>query len=125
MRLLAAHPLPPLSVLEVLWRRSLADLATEARATDLPVVVLGDFNADRDHAPFRRLLGTGLRDAHDERGRGLARTWPAKAPLLHLDHVLVGDGEGGRLVVEDVREVVLPGSDHLAVVADLAVLPQR
>jgi endonuclease/exonuclease/phosphatase (EEP) superfamily protein YafD len=124
VRLLAAHPLPPVSVLEVLWRQALADLAREARATDLPVVVLGDFNADRDHAPFRRLLDTGLRDAHDERGRGLARTWPTAAPLLHLDHVLVRDGRGARLVVRDVREVVLPGSDHRTVVADLAVLPE-
>ena len=89
------------------------------------MVVLGDFNADRDHAAFRRLLSIGLRDAHDERGRGLARTWPTRLPLLQLDHVLVRDGRGGRLVAEDVREVVVPGSDHRAVVADLAVLPER
>jgi endonuclease/exonuclease/phosphatase family metal-dependent hydrolase len=88
-------------------------------------VVLGDFNADRDHAPFRRLLDTGLRDAHDERGRGLARTFPSWLPVLHLDHVLVRDGNGARVVVRDVREVRLPGSDHLTVVTDLAVLPQQ
>ena len=123
VRLMAAHPLPPVSVFERLWRWSLTDLAAEAESTRLPLVVLGDFNADRDHAPFRRLLRAGLRDAHDERGRGLSRTWPTRAPLLHLDHVLVRDGQGARLVVRDVREVVLPGSDHLTVVADLAVLP--
>ena len=123
VRLLTAHPLPPVSVLEQLWRRSLADLAAESRATRLPAVVLGDLNADRDHAAFRRLLRTGLRDAHDERGRGIVRTWPTSTPLLHLDHVLVRDGDGGRLVVRDVREIVLPGSDHRTVVADLAVLP--
>ena len=122
VRLLAVHPLPPLSALEELWRRSLADLAEEAQQERAPVVVLGDFNADRDHAAFRRLLDLGLRDAHDERGQGLARTWPASFPVLHLDHVLVRDGEGGRLLVRDVREVRLPGSDHLTVVADLAVV---
>jgi hypothetical protein len=37
--------------------------------------------------------------------------------------VRVRDGAGGRLAVRAVREVRLPGSDHLAVVADLAVLP--
>jgi len=109
----------------VLWREGLADLAQEVRAVDEPVVVLGDFNADRDHAPFRRLLDTGLRDAHDERGRGLARTFPSWLPVLHLDHVLVRDGSGARVVVRDVREVRLPGSDHLTVVTDLAVLPQQ
>ena len=122
VRLLAEHTLPPLSVFEVMWRSALADLAQEVRTVDLPVVVLGDFNADRDHAPFRRLLETGLRDAHDERGRGLARTFPSWLPVLHLDHVLVRDGGDARLVVRDVREVELPGSDHLTVVADLGVL---
>jgi endonuclease/exonuclease/phosphatase (EEP) superfamily protein YafD len=122
VRVLAAHPLPPLSVLEDLWRRSLADLAAETRAVELPTVVAGDLNADRHHAAFRDLLTAGLRDAHDERGRGLARTWPAALPLLHLDHVLVRDGEGAELAVLDVRELEVPGSDHLAVIADLAVL---
>jgi endonuclease/exonuclease/phosphatase (EEP) superfamily protein YafD len=123
VRLLAEHTLPPLSVFERLWRQALEDLAEEVRTVELPTVVLGDFNADRDHAPFRRLLDTGLRDAHDERGRGLARTFPAWLPVLHLDHVLVRDGAGARLVVRDVRELRLPGSDHRTVVADLAVLP--
>lgn len=118
VRILAAHPLPPISVVEPLWRQALTDLAAEAEALPGPVVVAGDLNADRDHAAFRRLLDTGLRDAHDERGRGLARTWPAAFPLLHLDHVLVGE----RLAVVAVRELDLPGSDHRAVVADLAVV---
>ena len=122
VRLLAEHTLPPLSVFEQLWRTAFADLADEVRAVEQPAVVLGDFNADRDHAPFRELLRTGLRDAHDERGRGLTRTFPAWLPVLHLDHVLVRDGAGQRLVVRDVREVELPGSDHRTVIADLAVL---
>jgi endonuclease/exonuclease/phosphatase (EEP) superfamily protein YafD len=122
VRVLASHPLPPISVLEPLWAASLADLTDEVSGLAGPAVVAGDLNADRDHARFRRLLGAGLRDAHDERGRGLARTWPAAAPLLHLDHVLVRDGAAARLAVLDVHEVRVPGSDHLAVVADVAVL---
>ena len=122
--LLAVHPLPPVPMVEPLWRRALADLFGEVARTDLPVVVAGDLNADRDHAPFRALLDSGLRDAHDERGRGLARTFPAGLPLLHLDHVLVRDGRGGRLAVLSVRELDVPGSDHLGVVTDLAVLPR-
>ena len=43
--------------------------------------------------------------------------------MLQLDHVLVRDGQGARLEVLDVEEVVVPGSDHRAVLADLAVLP--
>ena len=123
VRLLTAHPLPPLSVLERIWQASLADLAQEAEDEELPVVVAGDLNSDRDHAVFRGLLDAGLRDAHDTVGRGLARTFPAALPLLQLDHVLVRDGAGGRLTPLDAREVRVPGSDHLAVLVDLAVQP--
>ena len=119
VRVLAAHPLPPVSVLQDLWRDSLADLAQEVEQVDLPLVVAGDLNGDRDHAGFRALLDAGLRDAHDALGRGLARTWPAPLPVLHLDHVLV---RGEPLVPVDLREVRIPGSDHLAVVAEIAVL---
>jgi endonuclease/exonuclease/phosphatase (EEP) superfamily protein YafD len=117
VRVLAAHPYPPLSVFTDLWRASLQDLAREVEQVDVPLVVAGDLNADRDHSLFRDLLATGLRDAHDSRGRGLARTWPASTPFLHLDHVLVRE-----LTVLDVREVTIPGSDHRAVVADLALV---
>jgi endonuclease/exonuclease/phosphatase (EEP) superfamily protein YafD len=123
VRVHTLHPLPPLGGLEPLWRAGLADAARQAAAEDLPLVVAGDVNAGRHHAPFRRLTGTGLRDAHAERGRGLARTWPAALPLLHLDHVLVRDGRGADVGVRRVREVRVPGSDHLAVVADLVVHP--
>jgi endonuclease/exonuclease/phosphatase family metal-dependent hydrolase len=54
-------------------------------------VVLGDFNADRDHAPFRALLGPACgtsTTSADAAGPHLA----AGAPLLQLDHVLVKDG---------------------------------
>ena len=123
VRLLPMHAVPPVWVLEPLWRGALDDLRREVGALDLPAVVAGDLNADRDHAALRALLDVGLRDAHDERGRGLARTWPAALPLLHLDHVLLRDGAAGRVSVLAVREVEIPGSDHLAVVADLAVQP--
>ena len=123
VRVLAAHTLPPVSVLQADWRRGLLDLADEVRGTALPVVVVGDLNADRDHAAFRALLRTGLRDVADERGVGLQGTWPAGLPVLHLDHVLVRDGAGARTAAAGVRTVRLPGTDHRAVVADVALLP--
>jgi endonuclease/exonuclease/phosphatase (EEP) superfamily protein YafD len=125
VRVLAVHPMPPVGGLEPLWRATLRDVAGQAEQENLPLVVAGDLNAGRHHATFRRLLDTGLRDAHHERGRGVARTWPARLPLLDLDHVLVRDGDGADLAVVDVRELVLPGSDHRAVVADLAVLARE
>ena len=123
VRLRGAHPLPPGFGYERLGRASLIALAEEVRREDLPLVVAGDLNGDRHFPLFDDLLDAGLRDAAEERGRGLSRTWPQRLPLLALDHVLVRDGEQARLVVLRQSEAPLPGSDHLAVVADIAVLP--
>ena len=125
VRLAGAHPLPPLHDWEPGWRASLRGLAGEAVADGRPLVAAGDLNADRDLAPFRDLLAAGLRDAADERGHGLSGTWPQRLPVLGLDHVLVRDGTAARLVVLDQRDVALPGSDHEAVLADLAVLARE
>ena len=119
VRVLTAHPLPPFLRWEGLWRAGLRDLAEEVRGVRLPVVVAGDLNADRDQAPFRRLLRTGLRDAADARGEGLVRTWPVGRAVLHLDHVLT---RGDALVPTEHHLVDVPGSDHRGVLADIAVL---
>ena len=123
VRLLAVHPLPPLARYGGAWRTSMAALADELQQVDLPAVLAGDLNSGRDHAGFRRLLRDGVRDASEERGRGLAPTWPQRRPVLHLDHVLVKDGAGGAIAVCDLDEEALPGSDHLAVRAELGVAP--
>ena len=52
----------------------------EVARRPLPVVVAGDLNADRDDARLPAAARGRSRDAHDERGRGLARTWPAGRP---------------------------------------------
>ena len=98
---------------------ALADLA--ARSEGRPVVMVGDFNANRWHPAFRRLLDSGLGDAHEQVGRGLARTWPngTRLPTFALlDHVLVSPP----ITAVSVREGTGRGSDHRPVVTDL-VLP--
>ncbi len=122
VRVQAVHTMPPLPSTVAAWRADLDLLRDAAARTRGPEILLGDFNATVDHGGFRALLGTGMRDAHDARGRGLVRTYPAGEPyppLVHLDHVLVSP----EFQVADVREYDLPGSDHRAVAADLAVLP--
>jgi endonuclease/exonuclease/phosphatase (EEP) superfamily protein YafD len=87
------------------------------------LVVAGDFNATRHHPSFRRLLSDGMADAHEERGRGWAATWPRNRrplpPLMRLDHVLVSPGVG----VRSIREGLGQGSDHRPIIADLVLLP--
>lgn len=123
VRLVAVHTYYPLGDAGR-WTRDMAALTSEARRSGPDTVFLGDFNASLDHAPMRELLAAGLTDTHAELGRGWARTWPVGKPLLpplvQLDHVLHGPGLAG----VSVGERTVPGTDHRAVVAVLALMPQ-
>lgn len=105
------------------WKVQLAELRGLVEADGGPRIVTGDLNATSGHRPFRQLLAAGLRDAHVERGRWWAATWPRDRwwtpPLARIDHVLVSP----EIAVVDVREGTGRGSDHRPVVADLALLP--
>ncbi|MGW2278453.1 endonuclease/exonuclease/phosphatase family protein [Streptomyces sp. NPDC001770] len=124
VRLVAVHTYYPLGN-PGRWSRDMYSLAVLAQDDGPDAVFLGDFNATLDHAPMRSLLAAGLTDTHAELGEGWAPTWPVGAgiapPLVQLDHVLHGSG----LVGVSVREHTVPGTDHRAVVAELAVLPER
>ncbi|MFF4658508.1 endonuclease/exonuclease/phosphatase family protein [Streptomyces sp. NPDC001381] len=120
VRLVAVHTYYPLGDARR-WTRDLTALASVARESGPDTVFLGDFNASLDHAPMRELLASGLTDTHAELGRGWVRTWPAGRTLLpaliQLDHVLHGSGLAG----VSVGERTVPGTDHRAVVAVLAL----
>jgi endonuclease/exonuclease/phosphatase family metal-dependent hydrolase len=121
-RLLAVHPAQPVG-----WPTSwLADMDTvrdraSAAVSAAPTLVVGDFNATRDHKPFRAVLDTGLRDAAEQAGSGWQPTWPARGswgpllPLLMIDHVLASD----HYETWHTSTVQVPGSDHLALLARL------
>ena len=72
------------------WRRELAMIQQTLAAIDEPQVVAGDFNATRDHGPFRELLAAGFLDCLDA---SQTRSWPGftwpSLPVMRLDHVLV------------------------------------
>jgi endonuclease/exonuclease/phosphatase family metal-dependent hydrolase len=111
----SAHPLAPYSTKVLkLWRN---DLAAEPAAD----ILLGDFNSTLDHAPVRRLIARGYRDAADATGRGLLGTWGPyhgkPVPPVTLDHVLAGK----RIGIKDVQVHAVPGSDHRSVIATLVV----
>jgi endonuclease/exonuclease/phosphatase (EEP) superfamily protein YafD len=105
------------------WLASFAALGELLGRLEGPVVAAGDYNATMGHRPLRALLeATRMRDAHTAAGRGLARSWP-QARLLPavslIDRVLLSDG----VVVRSIGEQAMPGSDHRALVADLALSP--
>lgn len=112
----AVHPRAPVVAQAVPWYRDYDLLRADLDALTGPVVVAGDFNATRDHAPFRALEGEGYRDAVDQAGAGFLPTFPngrEGRPLVGIDHVIVRDLPTRATAVERVN---IPFSDHLALV---------
>jgi endonuclease/exonuclease/phosphatase family metal-dependent hydrolase len=90
-------------------------LSTARDGADL---VLGDLNATSDHEELEALAEAGLRDTAVLANAGWQPTWPADlVPLAALDHVLVGP----RLAALSSGTVAVQGSDHDAVIAQLAL----
>lgn len=123
LKVVGSHPSAPLyrgAISEqrawFVWAREQARVSTE------PIVLAGDFNASRFVPAMGELFAAGLTDAHEARGRGLSTSWPVGGaffdlPFMRLDHVLYR----GDVVATAVRDLTLPGSDHLGIVADLAL----
>jgi len=113
------HPRPPVGPHVRRWQRELAAIRSALADTDGQQVVAGDFNATRDHRPFRDLLAAGFLDCADTARRrpwpGL--TWPAGRwipSVMRLDHVLVSRGSA---TVSESRIIRVPGTDHRGVLA--------
>jgi endonuclease/exonuclease/phosphatase (EEP) superfamily protein YafD len=123
--LTGVHPRPPLRLRARRWRQELAALRSALVATDGQQVVAGDFNASRDHRPFRDLLAAGFLDCADAARRRPwpGFTWPADVripPVMRLDHVLVS--RAGATVSES-RVIHVPGTDHRGVLAVIELAP--
>ncbi|WP_053850069.1 endonuclease/exonuclease/phosphatase family protein [Streptomyces sp. NRRL B-24085] len=120
VRLQLAHPMPPLPGQLDVWRRELGELRDFAATTGSPTVLAGDFNASQDHAAFRAILDTGLRDAARLAGADRTPTWPARtAPAIgaQIDHVLVSADFSAR----GARFLDLADTDHRALLVDIAL----
>ena len=127
VRLYDVHPLPPLHAEWVTnWSEALEAVRGEVekerkRDPEGALVVAGDFNMTRHARWFGRFTDLGLRDAHEDRGRGLATTWPngtLRVPAIRLDHVLISP----HVACLSVREGQGRGSDHRPILVELAAL---
>lgn len=122
--LVSVHTCAPVPGYWDLWKRSVEEIGSvrDRAAVDTATryVLMGDFNATYDHAPFREMLGGTLRDAAREVGR-LTLTWPAdRGPvpaLSGIDHVVMGPGVGA----QDIEVAPVAGTDHRALLATLEV----
>jgi len=132
-RLLLVHTWGPVGRTRVrAWHKQLAEVGARARdgagagappSRGLPVVIMGDFNATRQHRSFDRLIEEGWSDAVTWRFGGWRGTWPADRrwlpPLFRIDHVLAGPG----IAVCSARAGNASGSDHRPVSAVLRLPP--
>jgi len=87
-----------------------------------PVVVVGDFNATQHSWVYGRLQAGGLRSAHEDRGRGMAMTWPNVVlpfPLIRIDQVFLSP----EVDCVSIQEGEAPGSDHRSLVVDVVLQP--
>ena len=116
LRVVAVHPLPPVSQANTrAWAAALRALPGP-HAAAVSRVLLGDFNATLDHREMHRLLARGYSDAADAMGDGLAPTWSTgRQPPLTIDHLLFS----APIMVRRVSLHTIPGSDHRALIAEL------
>lgn len=84
------------------------------------LILCGDFNAGR-LSPIYFLLERRLKDAQRSGKRGAQATWPARWPLLRLDHVWTGRDLAIENVIVPRDQLVREASDHLPIVVDLLV----
>ncbi|WP_030688102.1 endonuclease/exonuclease/phosphatase family protein [Streptomyces sp. NRRL B-1347] len=121
VRLQLAHPMPPTPGDVDRWRAELGSLRAYAAAGDgRPTVLAGDFNATQDHAAFRRILDTGLRDGARVAGASRTPTWPTALPRpfgAQIDHVLTTPD----FAAHEARFLTLGNTDHRAVLLDLTL----
>jgi endonuclease/exonuclease/phosphatase (EEP) superfamily protein YafD len=120
----AVHTKPPTFRGVPAWRDDMRTVAGAARRTEGPQIMMGDFNASRDHKPFREILDAGLIDCADAATAvaGPGFTWPMEnvrlPAFVRIDHVLASPGSFAVAGVETFR---IPGSDHRGVFAELAM----
>ena len=118
LRVVGIHPYPPGRGNTDIWSEAIESLPSAGRGA--PWVLVGDFNATLDVSQFRELIDRGYRDAGEVAGEGLTPTFPAEGhmiPPVTIDHVLADRRLG--IVEYDVEGI--PGSDHRAVEAELAL----
>lgn len=129
VQLLAVHPNPPFGDAET-WRSdhaAIRNFVAQNDQTAEATVIAGDFNATPDHDVIGDLEDLGFWSSADAANVQWQPTWPAAGTvsvlgveipsMLKIDHVLVN----GDIEAVTTESVTIPGTDHRALVAGLAL----
>ena len=119
IRLYNVHPPPPLFKLEQ-WNRIMSQLVDAIADEQGDLIVMGDFNITPQNKWYKQFTNGRLRDAHLDRGRGWATTWPngnRPAPPTRLDHAFLSP----EIICLDIQEGIGMGSDHKPLILDVAL----
>lgn len=118
IQIIAYHPVPPLSADYLKLRNeSLMDIVSKANSTQLPTLIMGDFNATPWTPVFHELSKLNW-----HRAMNLTPTWPTwgrKIIGIPIDQVL---GSYHWSVVNSKVGTNI-GSDHFPIMAELALKP--
>ncbi|MEX0937091.1 MAG: endonuclease/exonuclease/phosphatase family protein [Pirellulales bacterium] len=88
--------------------RPLARLTEDVRRlSDVPLIVMGDFNTPAESVHFRSLRNE-MTHAFENAGDGYLPTWPLPVPVLKLDHIWFNE----HVAVSACRAGWASGSDH-------------
>lgn len=114
VRVLVVHPKAPVKPSWTRqWLHDLEQIRGCLQRRDTPaVIVVGDFNADPAHSPYRALLRDAVLHEYPTQGN----TWPAHPvvpPFYLIDHVLAG----GPAEITHSSRTARHGSDHYGVAA--------
>jgi endonuclease/exonuclease/phosphatase (EEP) superfamily protein YafD len=118
--LYSVHPEPPLfpfSRHQAQWHALIRKVESDRGNR----VVAGDLNVTPFNAWYSELKDTGLRNCHEDRGRGSATTWNVQHrwfPPIRLDNVFYSSG----VSCLSIDEVTGHGTDHEIVVAEVALV---
>jgi len=114
------------------WRErvSQAQLFTSAEwraaiASDIPLILLGDFNSLRGSGPYRTLTRC-LRDVRElVEATGPIRTFPTRLPLLAVDHIFVNGAVQPLSITVHRSPLARIASDHFPLVSEFVLSHRR
>ena len=88
--------------------------------TNLPVIIMGDFNSEPDWPEIQTFLLAGYLDSWEEVNTGgPTLTWPANDPVQRLDYIFLTNGTSSSFIPVSSSIIDTKASDHFPVITEI------